>query len=108
MRGLPPQQPRAQGVKRREPHAVRVVTQQRLDALAHLARCLVGERDREDLIRRRVPVADEIGDPIGDDARFTGTRPCENHHRPFRMQDRFALFGIELVEESHGTDALSV
>ena len=43
-----------------------------VDALAHLLRRLVGERDREHLIGLGMAVADEIGDAIGDDARLAG------------------------------------
>ena len=101
VRRFPPQQPRAQGMECRQPHPVRVVAQQRLDPLAHLAGRLVGEGDRQHLIRGRVAVADEIRDAIRDDARLPRTRARENHHGSFGMQDRFTLFGIELVEEIH-------
>jgi hypothetical protein len=70
LRCLPPQQPRAQRVKRREPDPARIGPNQPLNALAHLLRRLVGERHRKNLVRPRVAAPDEIGDAVGDDARL--------------------------------------
>ena len=89
-------------MERRQPDAVGLVADQRRDPLAHLLRRLVGEGDREHLIGLGMPVADEVGDPVGDDARLAGARAGENQQRPVEMQRRFALFGIQLVEEVHG------
>ena len=74
---------------------------QRLDPLAHLLRRLVGERDREHLVRLRVAVADEIGDAIRDDARLARAGAGKDEQRPITMQHRFALFRIQFVEEVH-------
>ena len=52
-RRLAAQDPRARGVEGRHPHAVADRADELGDPLAHLARGLVGERDREDLERRR-------------------------------------------------------
>ena len=49
----------------------------------------------------RVAVADEIGDAAGDDARLAGTGAGEDQQRPVDVQDRFALFGVQGVEELH-------
>jgi hypothetical protein len=49
-----------------------------------------------------VAVADEVGDSKGDDARLARARARENQQRPVTMQDRFALFRIQLVEELQG------
>ena len=52
--GLAAEDAHAGGVERRDPHALRAVADEVRDALAHLARGLVRERDREDLARPRL------------------------------------------------------
>ena len=47
--GLATQDAHARRVERRDPHPLRLLTHELLDTLAHLARGLVRERDREDL-----------------------------------------------------------
>ena len=49
----------------------------------------------------RVAVADEIGDAAGDDARLAGAGAGEDQQRAVEVQNRFALFGVEGVEELH-------
>ena len=100
-RRLAAQQPRAERVKRRHPHAAAVGAEQRLDARAHLLGGLVRERDGEHLVRLGVAVADEVGDAAGDDARLAGAGAGEDQQRPVDVQDGFALFGVEGVEELH-------
>jgi hypothetical protein len=88
-------------VERRHPHAGDARAQQRLDPPAHFFRRFVGERDGEDFVRLRVTVADEIRDAARDDARLAGARARENQQRPADVQDRFALLGIQGVQEVH-------
>ena len=95
-RRLAAQQPRAERVKRRHPHAAAVGAEQRLDARAHLFRGLVREGDGENFVRLGVAVADEVGDAAGDDAGLAGAGAGEDQQRPFDVQNRFALFGIEV------------
>ena len=102
LRRFAPQQPRAEGVESREPHAPRVVADQRRDALAHLAGGLVGERDRQHVVRLGVPVADEVCDAISDDARLARARAGKDEQRSVTMQNRFTLFRIQFREEVHG------
>ena len=96
-RRLAAQQPRAEGVKRRDPHAGDLGAEERLDARPHLLRRLVGEGDREDFVGLRVAVADEVGDAAGDDARLARPRAGEDEQRAVQVQDRLALFGVEGV-----------
>ena len=49
--GVAAQHPHADGVEGAEPHALHAAADQPLDALAHLARGLVGEGDGQDLAR---------------------------------------------------------
>ena len=48
-----------------------------------------------------VAVADQVGDAAGDDARLAGAGAGEDQQRAVDVQDRFALFGIQGVEEIH-------
>ena len=94
LRRLAPEESRTEGVKGREPHPPGVFADQRLDPLAHLPCRLVGEGHRKDVVRLGVPVANEIGDPIGDDARLAGAGAGEDQEWSITMEHRFALFGI--------------
>jgi hypothetical protein len=101
-RRFAPQQPRAQRVEGGQPHAARVLADQRFDALAHFAGRFVGERHRQHLVRLRVAVADEVCDPIRDDASLPRARTGEDEQRSLAVQHGVALFGIEFGEEIHG------
>ncbi len=105
LRRLAAQQTRAERVKRREPHTARCSADERLDALPHFLRRLVGERDREHLIRIRMPVTDEVCDPVSDDASLAGARAREDEHGPIAMKHGFALLGVQLFEEIHGGES---
>ena len=54
--GVGAQHPRAGGVEGHHPHRAGGAADEQLDALAHLLRGLVGEGDRQDLVRARLPV----------------------------------------------------
>jgi hypothetical protein len=82
--------------------------EQRPDAIAHLAGGLVRERDGEHLVRPRMSVADQVRDPERDDPRLARSRARENQQRTIGMQNRFTLFGIELVEEIHSRGPSSI
>jgi hypothetical protein len=69
--------------------------QQRRHPRAHLARRFVGKRDREDSRRGDVFRADQVRNPMRDDARFAATRAGQNQHRAFGGFDSFTLLGIE-------------
>ena len=86
---------RAQSAWKVDSHTpLRVVADQRLDALAHLPCRLVGEGHRQHVVGLGVPVADEVGDPIGDDARLAGAGAGEDEQRSIAMEHGFALFRI--------------
>jgi hypothetical protein len=68
-------------------------------ALDHLAGCLVGERDDEDLVRRHHPGQDRVGGTPADDARLPGSRSREDHDRSTRHKHRLALCRLEVVEQ---------
>ena len=51
------------------------------DALPHLARGLVGERDREDLERRDVELVDEVREPVREHAGLARARAGDDEDR---------------------------
>ena len=63
---------------------------------------LVGEGDRQHLVRARVAVADEVGDAVRDDAASSRSPRRRGSAADHPVQHGFALFGVELVEEVHG------
>ena len=67
---LAAQQPRTQGVKRRDPHRPAIPVEDPLDTLPHFLGGLVGEGDRHDLIRMGDLFRHEIGDAMRDDTRL--------------------------------------
>ena len=74
------------------------VADQRRDALAHLARGLVGEGDREHLARIDVALAEQVGDTIGDRAGLARAGAGEDKNRTVGREHRGALFSIQNVE----------
>jgi hypothetical protein len=101
MGGLAPEKPGAEGMKRRYPEAAIAVAQQQLDAFPHLFGGLVGEGDREHFVRLGQAAADQVRDPIRDDAGLSGSGAGQDEQRPIRVQNGLALFGIEGIEEVH-------
>jgi hypothetical protein len=59
------QDPHARRVERRHPHQPGPAADQVGDALLHLARGLVGERDGDDLTGVHVAGGQQVGDPVG-------------------------------------------
>ena len=97
--GVAPQDAHARRVERRHPHLLGDRADQRLDPRLHLVRGLVGERDGQDLERADAPVADEVGDAVGQDPGLA--RPGAGHHqqRPLGVDDRVGLHGVEPLEQ---------
>ena len=93
------QQPIAQAVERADPHAAQVHRQHRRHASEHLARCLVGERHRQDAAGGRAPGLDQPGDACRQHARLAAAGAGEDEDRPVGHGDGFELAGIETFEE---------
>ena len=85
-RGLAPQDPRARGVERRHPHPARDRADERADALLHLARGLVGERDREQLERGDPALGDQVRDAVGEQPGLARTRAGDDEDRVRRAR----------------------
>ena len=66
---------------------------------AHLFGGLVRESDGQHFMRGGVPVADEVGDAACDDARLARAGAGEDEQRSVDVKDRFALFGVERIQE---------
>jgi hypothetical protein len=71
-RRLTTEDPAARGVKRHHPARARRRPDEVLDAVAHLARRLVRERNREDLRRLDAERSQEMGDATRKNTRLTG------------------------------------
>ena len=81
----------AGGVEGEDPGRARLTTEHPLEPLAHLARRLVRERDREDLVRLHAVRADQVGDPVGQHARLAGARAGDDEQRPVDVENGLAL-----------------
>ena len=97
-----PQDPHAQRVKRRHRDLLRL---RRFDhacqSFAHFIRRLVGERDREDVLRRDA-LRDEEGHARHDHARLPRAGARENKQRPLGRAHRALLLGIEIEKAKTG------
>ena len=93
----------AHAVERRHPHAARTRTHQPAEALAHLGRRLVSERDRQNLPRRHVQIVDEMRDAVGQNARLARSGTRQHQQGAFGALDRLALRSVEGVQiDGHG------
>ena len=70
-----------------------------LEPLAHLRGGLVGERDREDLVRLDAMRPDQVGDPVREDAGLARARARDDEERPVDVEHCLALGRVEVGEE---------
>ena len=82
-------------MERRHPHAVADRPEELGDPVAHLARGLVRERDREDLERRRAELGDEIREPVGQHPGLARARAGDHEHRPGRQRHGLVLGRVQ-------------
>ena len=73
--------------------------------LDHFRGRLVGECDRQDRLRHRAKVFDQMCDAIGDNPGLSATSAGQNEQRPFASFDSLTLLRIELVEEGQTSKA---
>jgi hypothetical protein len=100
--GVGAQHAGARGVERHHPHRAHRAADEQLDALAHLLRRLVGERDGEDLVRAGEPAADQPRDPVGEHARLARAGARQDQQRPLAVGHRVALGRVEPLEQRLG------
>ena len=89
----------ADGVEGAEPgHALAPRPHERADALLHLAGGLVGEGDRQQLLRPRPARRDDMGDAGGQHTRLARARTRQHQHRAIHGLHRLTLFRVEPFE----------
>ena len=86
-------------VEGRHPHRARSRADELDDALAHLARGLVRERDREDLAGARVAGREQVGDAPGEDPGLPRPGAGHDEQRAAAVLDGRTLLGVEVVDE---------
>src|SRR5262249_25732404 len=70
------------------------------DAVAHLARCLVGKRQGQDISRGH-SLLQQVANSPGDYPRLATPRTSDNQQRPFQMRDCLPLGGCQIGEQIH-------
>ena len=103
--GVGAQHPHAGRVEGHHPHRAGGAADQQLDALAHLLGGLVGEGDREDLVRAGLARAQQVGDPVREHAGLARAGAREDQQRAVAVDDRLALRLVEALEELVGGGA---
>ena len=93
------QQPVAEGVEGGDVDVGVPVGHELVDALLHLGRRLVGEREREDLLGAGLALGDEPGDAAGDDGGLAGAGAGDDEQRARVVGDGLALCVVEAVED---------
>ena len=101
------QDPIAERVEGRDLDVGVAVLHQRVDALLHLGRGLVGEREREDLVGTRLFLGDQPGDATGDDGGLAGAGTGHDQEGPGVVSDGLALGVVQAVEDPLSRHAVS-
>ncbi len=96
--GVAPQHAGAGGMEGARPQVPGGGTHERLEALQHLARRLIGEGDAEDAEGAH-PLLDEPGRAPGQDARLAAPRPGQDEERTAGVTDRLALRFVEIHQQ---------
>ena len=94
---IAPEDARAAGVERGNPHISGAVVRQPVDALAHFPGGLVGEGNRQDL-RGGHAQFQKVRDAAGQRTGFSRTRPGQDQHRAFRSLDRLPLLRVQRAQ----------
>ena len=97
--GVEAQDAPADRVEGAEPrHAFHGLAQHLAEPQLHLARRLVGEGHRQDFLRPRPALAQDVGDARGQHAGLAGAGTGQHQNRSIKRHDRVALLRIEPVE----------
>src|SRR3989338_886330 len=89
----------AKSVERGDPQVHIAIRQNFIHALLHLIRGLVGESERQNLVRLDVPLHDEPGEPARDDSGFAGSSSGNNQKRTLWMNYGRLLLWVEVFED---------
>ncbi len=98
--GLQAKQAGAGGVEGHHPHPPLDPADQAGDPFAHLLRRLVGEGDREDLVRARLAGREQPGDAVGEHAGLARPCPGEDQQRPLAVGDGVSLGAVQPGEQA--------
>ncbi len=101
------QQAGADGMERAHVKALGTAAEQLLDAMLHLARCLVGEGHGHDVPRRDAHVLDEVGDAVGQNARLATAGPGDDEQRPRAGADGVALGRVQVLQQIHEVNSIT-
>jgi len=97
--GVEAQDAAADRVKGAEPrHALHGLAKHLAEPQLHLARRFVGERHRQDFMRARPALTQDVGDPRGQHAGLAGAGAGQHQDWSVQRLDCLALFGIEPVQ----------
>ena len=97
-----PEDPGAERVERARLDVATRLADERDDPLAQLAGGAVRERHREDLPRPDALDADEVGDPMGEDAGLAAAGAGEDQERPVGRRDGAGLLRVEAADDLLG------
>ena len=89
-------------VERHHPHRLDAGPDELRDPLAHLLRRLVREGDRQDLAGRRLVGVDQMGDPVGQNARLPAARAREHKQGAALVEDGLLLGVVQAFEKALG------
>ncbi len=95
-------EPVAEGVEGGDLHVGVAVGHERVHALFHLGRRLVGEGQREDLGRAGRAGGDQVGDAAGDDGGLAGARARDDEQRAGLVGDGRRLGRVQAFEDPLG------
>ena len=98
-----PQDARAQRMERAGLDVAAAFADEADDPFPQLGGGAIRERDREDPPRCDPLDADEIGDPMGEDAGLAGSGAGEDEQRTLGRRDGPGLLGIERLDDLGGT-----
>ena len=99
---LPAEDPHAERVEGGEDQILAALfSDQGSHTLLHLAGRLVGEGDRQDVLRRHILVEEEMGDPIGNHPGLAGAGAGQHQERPFGVLYRLKLAGVHGMKIEH-------
>ena len=94
-----PKQAMRQAVERADPEIARRHAEQRLDAIAHLGRRLVRERDGEHVLRRYAVDADDPRNSVHEHARLAAAGAGQHERRAVRRRDGLALRVVQRIDD---------
>ena len=97
--GFPPEQSRRERVEGPDPESTGIACQELADPALHLACGLVGERHREDALRRDAVRIDQVRDARREHPGLAGSGAGDHQDRSMHVLRGFSLRGIEAAKQ---------